>query len=43
MKVEPPSEQLRADLEQIGATMTEEWLQQTGEAGKAIVDAYKGS
>lgn len=42
MIVEPPSDQLRADLEGFGATMTEEWLEATGEDGKAIIDAYRG-
>jgi TRAP-type C4-dicarboxylate transport system substrate-binding protein len=42
MTVEAPSPQLRADLEAIGVTMTEEWLKEAGEPGKAIVDAYRG-
>jgi len=41
MTVQPPGDTLRADLEKIGATMTDEWLEATGEAGKAIADAYK--
>ena len=41
MTVAQPGDQLRADLEQIGATMTAEWLEATGEAGKQILDAYK--
>jgi TRAP-type C4-dicarboxylate transport system substrate-binding protein len=41
MTIAQPGDQLRADLEQIGETMTAEWLEATGEAGKAIVDAYK--
>jgi TRAP-type C4-dicarboxylate transport system substrate-binding protein len=41
MSVQPPGEQLRADLEKIGQTMTDEWLEATGEVGKKIVDAYK--
>jgi TRAP-type C4-dicarboxylate transport system substrate-binding protein len=41
MSVQPPGDQLRADLEKIGATMTNEWLEATGETGKAIVDAYQ--
>jgi TRAP-type C4-dicarboxylate transport system substrate-binding protein len=41
MTIAPPGDQLRADLEKIGQTMTDEWLAATGEAGKAIVDAYR--
>jgi TRAP-type C4-dicarboxylate transport system substrate-binding protein len=41
MTVAPPGDKLRADLEKIGATMTDEWLEATGEVGKKIVDAYK--
>ena len=41
MTVEPPGEQLEAGFQAIGATMTEEWLAVAGDAGKAIVDAYK--
>jgi TRAP-type C4-dicarboxylate transport system substrate-binding protein len=41
MSVQPAGEQLRADLEKIGQTMTDEWLEATGEVGKKIVDAYK--
>ena len=36
-------DQLRADLEEIGATMTAEWLESTGDQGQAIVDAYGAS
>jgi TRAP-type C4-dicarboxylate transport system substrate-binding protein len=41
MTVQPPGDRLRADLEKIGETMTDEWLEATGEIGKTIVDAYK--
>ncbi|HUP30582.1 MAG TPA: TRAP transporter substrate-binding protein [Usitatibacter sp.] len=41
MTVSPPSAQLKADFEKIGATMTEEWLKTAGADGKAIVDAYR--
>ncbi len=41
MTIEPPSDQLRADMENIGAQMTEEWLGRAGDQGKTIVDAYK--
>jgi TRAP-type C4-dicarboxylate transport system substrate-binding protein len=42
MKVIPPSDQLKQDLQKIGETMTEEWLQNAGDEGKAIVEAYRG-
>ncbi len=41
MTVVQPSEALAASLQQIGATMTDEWLAKAGDAGKAIVDAYR--
>lgn len=41
LTVSEPGPQLAADLAAIGATMTDEWLAQAGDAGKAIVDAYR--
>jgi TRAP-type C4-dicarboxylate transport system substrate-binding protein len=41
MKVADPSDQLKAELEGFGNTMTEEWQKSAGDAGKAIIDAYK--
>jgi TRAP-type C4-dicarboxylate transport system substrate-binding protein len=41
IKVQPPGDQLRADLEAIGQTMTEEWLDAAGEQGKVIIDSYR--
>ncbi|MGH6896662.1 MAG: TRAP transporter substrate-binding protein [Geminicoccaceae bacterium] len=41
MSIQPPGDTLRADLEKIGQTMTEEWLEATGEVGTKIVGAYK--
>jgi TRAP-type C4-dicarboxylate transport system substrate-binding protein len=41
MTVQPPGDQLRADLEEIGKTMTDEWLDAAGEQGKLIIDSYK--
>ena len=41
MSIQAPGDQLRADLEQIGATMTNEWLDATGDAGKEIIGAYE--
>jgi hypothetical protein len=29
------------DLQEIGATLTDEWLAEAGEDGQAIVDAYR--
>ncbi|MEO1141316.1 MAG: C4-dicarboxylate ABC transporter substrate-binding protein, partial [Pseudomonadota bacterium] len=34
---------LKGELEDIGATMTKEWLDAAGETGKSIVDAFKGN
>jgi TRAP-type C4-dicarboxylate transport system substrate-binding protein len=41
MTVQPPGDQLKADLAGFGETMTSEWLEQTGEQGQAIVDSFK--
>ena len=41
MKVQAAGDRLRGDLEGIGATMTEEWLSNAGDEGKAIVDAFR--
>ncbi|MRX50215.1 C4-dicarboxylate ABC transporter substrate-binding protein [Paracoccus sp. S-4012] len=41
MTVEPPSDQLRAELEGFGQTMTDEFLAETGADGQAIIDAYR--
>ncbi|WNZ53751.1 TRAP transporter substrate-binding protein (plasmid) [Microbulbifer sp. MKSA007] len=41
MKVEKGSDQMKADLQEIGATMTAEWLEAAGDDGKAVVDAFK--
>ncbi len=40
MKVQVPSDQLKADLKAFGDMMTKEWIGAAGDAGKAIVDAY---
>jgi TRAP-type C4-dicarboxylate transport system substrate-binding protein len=42
MTVTPPGDQLRADLEAIGATMTEEWLATAGDTGAAVIETYRG-
>ena len=41
MNVSPPSAQLKADFQKIGATLTEEGLKTAGPDGKAIVEAFK--
>ena len=41
MTVGPPSDKLKSELREIGETMTNEWLQDAGDEGKAIVDAFK--
>lgn len=39
--VADPSPELRAELVAYGQIMTDEWLANAGDAGKAIIDAYK--
>ena len=41
MTVGPASDQMVAELKEIGVTMTNEWLEAAGDEGKAIVDAFK--
>ena len=41
MQVQPPSAQLKADMQKVGETMLKEWLDKSGAEGKALVDAYK--
>lgn len=41
MNVEEPSPQLQADMKQVGETITEEWVQQAGEDGRAILEKYR--
>jgi TRAP-type C4-dicarboxylate transport system substrate-binding protein len=43
MTVGTPSDQLKSDLQGFGATMTDEWISQAGDEGKAIVDAFKAN
>ena len=43
MQVGPPTEQLRMDFMQIGETMTAEWLERAGEAGKSAIDTYRAN
>lgn len=41
MTVGPASDQMVAELKEIGVTMTNEWLEAAGTEGAAIVDAFK--
>lgn len=41
MKVQPPGEQLKAELAEIGKKMAEEWVAEAGAEGQAIIDAYR--
>ncbi|RCW23975.1 TRAP-type C4-dicarboxylate transport system substrate-binding protein [Ciceribacter lividus] len=41
MKVSPPGDKLKSDLEGFGETMTKEWLEKAGAKGQSIIDAYK--
>jgi TRAP-type C4-dicarboxylate transport system substrate-binding protein len=43
MTVQPAGDQLKSDLQEIGATMTAEWLEATGDQGASIVDTFKAS
>ena len=40
MTVEPPNPELLAELQAIGATMVDEWLEKAGEPGAAFLEAY---
>lgn len=42
MTVGAPGDQLKADLQEIGKTMSAEWTESAGVDGKTIVDAYNG-
>jgi TRAP-type C4-dicarboxylate transport system substrate-binding protein len=41
MKVQKAGEQLQADLNKIGETMSAEWMAAAGDEGKAIVEKFK--
>ena len=43
MVVQPAGDQLRADFEEIGATMTAEWLEAAGDGGAAVVAKFKST
>jgi TRAP-type C4-dicarboxylate transport system substrate-binding protein len=41
MEVSQPSDALSARLAEVGETMTAEWLEEAGDEGQAIIDAYR--
>lgn len=41
MVVSAPSEKLDAELREIGTTMVDEWLNEAGESGQSVVQAYR--
>lgn len=43
MQVSQPSGALSAALQAVGETMTAEWIAQAGEAGAAVIEAYRGN
>jgi len=43
MFVGPAGDTFKNELKEFGATMTEEWLANTGDAGQAIIDAYNAN
>ena len=42
MTVEPASEQLVGELQEIGQTMTDEFLESAGETGQGIISSFRG-
>jgi TRAP-type C4-dicarboxylate transport system substrate-binding protein len=41
MTVEPPSAQLKADMQKVGETMLKEWTEKAGADGQALLNAYR--
>lgn len=41
MTVEGPGDDLQSDFEEIGQTMTEEWLEKAGETGGEVIESYR--
>jgi len=41
MTIEPPSAQLKADMQKVGETMVKEWLAKAGHEGQAMLDAFR--
>lgn len=42
MQIHQPSETLEAELQEIGDTLVQEWLDSAGEEGRQIIEAYRG-
>jgi TRAP-type C4-dicarboxylate transport system substrate-binding protein len=43
MKVQAPSPQFKSELLKVGEQLTADWLQKGGDAGKAVIEAFKKS
>ncbi|WP_341871998.1 TRAP transporter substrate-binding protein [Roseivivax isoporae] len=43
MTVAQPSETLSQEMSEIGETMTQEWLEEAGDAGQGVIDAYRSA
>jgi TRAP-type C4-dicarboxylate transport system substrate-binding protein len=43
MAVSEPTAAMQAALEEVGATMTAEWIAAAGATGEAVIEAYRGS
>jgi TRAP-type C4-dicarboxylate transport system substrate-binding protein len=41
MKVQPPSDTLKAGFQKVGEQLTADWLKKAGAEGQAVVDAYR--
>ena len=41
MKVQPPSDALKAGFQKVGEQLTADWLKKAGTDGQAAVDAYR--
>jgi TRAP-type C4-dicarboxylate transport system substrate-binding protein len=41
MKVQPPSDTLKAGMQKVGEQLTADWLKKAGADGQAVVDAYR--
>ncbi|SDE75560.1 TRAP transporter substrate-binding protein [Rhodospira trueperi] len=42
MTVAPPSDELKAGFQELGAQMTAEWTERAGDMGQAVLEAYEG-
>ena len=41
MTIEPPSDELSAQLAEIGAEMSAQWLERAGDVGQEVLDRYE--